>query len=394
MGAGAARFDILATGGRTFFSARTTFWKEAGATASRAARYAGRWVRIEGGYIGIDPEQRLAPSILSDELLKAADSGEITAAPTDKNGVSARPITIPQGTIYVSTEAPYRVVHVDTRTTREPGGGLTPAAYAAEASFELDVSYPSETAAKSLFLGLKSDVSRLIGAIDSQVDFDLDGSVALSPCSARRCTARATLSNTLRGSDSYIRTDQPVIVEVIVAFTLDGKPIRSCTDTVTMAPNGKANTSCSVSYRLPADGSRHTIRAAVSGFAKALSTADVAVLSSDLAKQPIGWRVRQAGGSGLPDASTRHGRYQFRPPAGFNPIAGRLAETGDGYLDAAGNLWTQTSAQGLAAKRGFTHEWRVKLSDQGLVEWKSSAKQGKSKDGWFLNVTPHGDIAH
>jgi len=400
------KFEILVMGGKTFLYANAAFWKDAGADPGRAARYARRWVRIESGYIGIDPEQRLAPSILSAELLRAADAGKTTASPTAKNGVNARPVTIPQGTVYISTDAPYRVVHIDTETTQDVGGGLTPATHAEtseqtsdEASFDLDVSYLSEVVAAGLFVGLKANVARLIDAIDSQVDFDLDGSVALSPCTARRCTAQATLSNELRGSDSYVRTDQPILVEVVIVFTLDGAPIRSCTDVVTMTANGRTTTSCGVSYWLPADGGRHTIQAEVSGFAKAMSKADVAGLSADLVQQTIGWRIRQAGDSGLPDASIRHGRFQFRPPAAYNPMTTRLTETGAGYQDAAGNLWTQAPAKGLASKGGFTREWRVKLSEQGLVRWKAWAKEGvtkhgESKDDWYLNVTPHGDISH
>lgn len=394
LGSATEKLELLVIGGKTFFKADNAFWKGAGATASRAARYANRWVRIEGGYIGIDPEQQLAPRIISGELLKAADAGKVTAVPTFKNGVSARPITIPQGTVYVSVAAPYRIVHIDADTTQDPGGGLTPATYADESSFDLDVGYLPEAAAQSLFASLKVNVSRLIDAIDSQVDFDLDGSVALAPCTASGCTATATLTNKLRGSDSYVRTDQPIIVEVIIAFTLDARPVRSCTDVITMVANGKARTSCRVTYSLPADGSRHTIRAQVSGFAKALSKADVAGMSADLARQTVGWRVRQAGEAGLPDTSLRNGKYQFAPPASYNPNAGALPQTDGGYTDAVGNLWTQKPAQGLARKQGFTNEWRVKLSDQGLPAWRDAAKESKSKDGWYVNVTPHGDISH
>lgn len=388
LGSDTDRLELLVMAGKSFFKADSAFWKDAGANASRAARYANRWVRIEAGYIGIDPEQRLAPRILSAELIKAADAGKVTAAPTFKNGVNARPITIPQGTVYISTEAPYRVVHIDTETTQDPGGGLTPATYADESSFDLDVAYLPEQVANSLFASLKVNVSQLVDAIDSQVDFDLDGTVALAPCTASGCTATATLSNKVRGSDTYVRPDQPIIVEVIIAFTLDARPIRSCTDVVTMAANGRTRTSCRVRYSLPADGSRHTIRAQVSGFAKALSQADVSVMLADLNRQTVGWRVRQAGDAGLPDGTLGNGKYQFRPPATYQPAAGGLAETGGGYLDVVGNLWTQAPAKGLAAKRGYPREWRVKLSAQGLQAWQDVAKNGQ------INVTPHGDISH
>lgn len=388
LGSSTDNIELLVMGGKSFFKANAAFWKDAGATASRTARYANRWVRVEAGYIGIDPEARLAPRVLSAELIKAAEAGNVKAAPIFKNGVNARPITIPQGTIYVSTDAPYRVVHIDTATTQDPGGGLTPASYADESSFDLDIAYLPERTANSLFASLKVNVAQLIAAIDSQVDFDLDGSVALSPCTVNGCTATATLSNKVRGSDTYVRADQPIIVEVVIAFTLDARPIRSCTDVVTMAANGKTRTSCRVSYSLPADGSRHTIRAQVSGFAKALSANDVKTMQADLARQAVGWRVRQAGEAGLPDSTIGNGKYQFRPPATYQTAAGALAETDGGYLDAVGNLWTQAPAKGIAAKKGYTHEWRVKLSDEGLQAWQDVAKNGN------INVTPHGDISH
>ncbi|MGB9376209.1 MAG: hypothetical protein WCB04_01710, partial [Mycobacteriales bacterium] len=321
-----SRIEILVMSGRTFFKADPKFWTGAGASATRATRYASRWVRIEAGYIGIDPEQRLAPRVLSAQLLEAAKSSKSIGAPVSRNGVQARPVTIPQATVYVSTEAPYRVVHIETETTQAPGDGITPAAYADDSGFDLDVDPLTEPDAASLFAGLKVNVSRLLTAIDSQVDFDLDGSVVLAPCTARGCTATATLGNTLRGSDTYVRTDRPIIVEVLVAFTLDARPIRSCTDVVTMTANGKTKTSCRVTYSLPADGTSHTIRAKVSGFARAVSASDVSAMTADLDRQTLAWRVRQAGDSGLPDASIGNGTYQFRPPATYSPAAGPLSQ--------------------------------------------------------------------
>ena len=97
--------------------------------------------------------------------------------------------------------------------------------------------------------------------------------------------------------------------------------------------------------------------------------------------------MKGAGLIGLP----RRGPIRYRPPKGYNPVAGPLPTgPGGGYLDRFGNEWQQGPAHGKAAAAGHAKEWDVQLSQQGQNRWGNMAKGGAS----YINVTKDGIRSH
>lgn len=365
---------LLIIDDKTFLHAPTAYWLAHDTEAKRAARYPKQWTRVSPQRLGIDPATLLAPDAMAAKFPKSAPSGKQSQGPlTTINGVETREVSGSDATVYVTTAEPYRIMRVKSTSDK----------------FSLDIGYFAEPGVPVLFKSIDAQVQQLTLAIDSQVLHSVDGKILLSPCGQTSCTASATIDTV---STPYTETGKSTAADVQINFTLDSRPIGTCTKVLTLPPSGKAPTACKVNYRLPADGRRHTIEAVVLATARAVLGPDIAKLRQGVAGESLGWRLRQAGTTGLPGSTGSNGPFRFVPPAGYDPNTGPLQKTGGGYADADGNLWAEVAPKGLAAKRGFAKEWRVKLTAAGLLKWKGSAK--KSKGDYYLSVTPDGNLSH
>ncbi|MDP9241074.1 MAG: polymorphic toxin type 17 domain-containing protein [Actinomycetota bacterium] len=366
------KIGLLVVDDKTFFKAPLAYWVAQDTEAKRAARYPTQWVRVSPQDLGIDPQTLLAPDVLAAKFPTTA-AGKAAGAVTMVNGVETREVIGTDETVYVSTAEPYRILRV--KSTRD--------------KFDLDTTFFGEAAVPVLFQRIDAEIQQLTLAVDSQVIHSVDGKVTLSPCGQSSCTANATI-NTL--TTPYPSNNKATAADVHIDFTLDKRPIGTCSKVLTLPPAGKAPTACKVTYRLPADGRTHSIEAVVLATARAVLAPDIAKMRKDLGGESVAWRLRQAGDNGLPGSSDSDGEFRFVPPAGFNANSGPLAQTAGGYADADGNLWTEVPATGEAAKQNFTTEWKVKLSSAGQAKWKDKAKE--SKGDYFLSVTPDGKLSH
>jgi hypothetical protein len=367
------RVALLVIDDKTFFRAPAAYWLAHDTEAKRAARYPKQWVRVSPQRLGIDPQTLLAPDLLAAKFPKDAPKGASAAPLTTVNGAQTREISNADETVYVTTAEPYRIVRV--KSSRD--------------KFDLDTTAFSDASVIALFKRLDTEVQQLKLAIDSQVVHSVDGKIVLSPCGQTSCTAKATIDTV---STPYTETGKPTAADIEINFTLDRRAIGTCTKVLTLPPSGKAPAACKVNYRLPADGRTHTIEASVLPLARAVLAPDIVKLRQGVTRESVAWRLRQAGETGLPGSADQHGSFRFAPPAGYNVNSGPFPQTSGGYTDADGNVWTETGAQGLAAKRGFAKEWKVKLSAAGQAKWKSSAKQ--TNGDYFLSVTPDGQLSH
>jgi hypothetical protein len=367
------KFGVLVVDDKTFFRAPAAYWVVNDASAKLAARFATQWVRVSPQRFGIDPQTLLAPAVLAAKFPQADQAGKQPAGPlTTVNGTQTREVSNADETVYVTTAQPYRIVRV--KSTRD--------------KFDLDITYLPDSSVPLLFRRLDTEVQQLTLAIDSQVVHSVEGPIVLS-CGQSACTARATIDTV---STPYPQSTKSSAADVEIDFALDSRPIGTCSRLLTVPPTGKALAACKVTYREPADGRRHTIHTVVLATARAVLPPDITRIERGLAGEAVDWRLRQAGTTGLPGSSDQHGPFRFVPPPGYDPDADALQRTGSGYADADGNLWAETPPRGIAAKHGFGKEWKVKLSGSGLAKWRGSARQ--SKGGYYLYVTPDGQLSH
>ncbi len=260
---------------RTFFKAPLAYWVAQDTEAKRAARYPSQWVRVSSQDLGIDPQTLLAPEVLAAKFPTSA-AGKAAGALTTINGLETREIIGTDETVYVTTAQPYRVLRVTS--TRD--------------KFDLDTVFFAEPLVIGLFKRIDTQVQGLTLAIDSQVVHSVDGKVLLTPCGQTSFTAKATI-NTL--SSPYPKTNKPTAADVQITFTLDKRPIGTCTKVLTIPPTGKAPTACKVTYSLPADGRTHSIEAVVLPTARAVLAPDIAQMRKDVAGESVSWRLRQVG---------------------------------------------------------------------------------------------------
>jgi hypothetical protein len=79
-------------------------------------------------------------------------------------------------------------------------------------------------------------------------------------------------------------------------MTLDGRPVRTCNSTVTMAPNGTGTATCVAVYSLPPEQNPtvHQVVAQVSAYGLAMVSADLQRLAKDVADEQKRNRALQA----------------------------------------------------------------------------------------------------
>jgi hypothetical protein len=286
----------------TYVKATEAFWRSRGA-ATTAGDYAGKWVKSAPDVVGADVSV-LAPGALARRL----DPGDRQPAPeagppATVNGVEARPMRAGDLVAWVSTAAPHRVVRVTAGdptsdpSSPAPRGSMRTAGLADDgrfvfaraplAGFELDVTELTEPETDDFFKVLEERLRGLVAAVDSQVRFALTGQITLAPCSTGGCQANVTIGNRVDVGSPYLKAQRPVNATVTIAMTLDGRPVNTCVNPVTMPPNGSASTACWASYYIPPSRNprTHQVYATARAVAQALVQADVDKLISDLKKE-------------------------------------------------------------------------------------------------------------
>ena len=316
--------QYLVTGGKTFIQANQAFWQQDGADAKKATLYSKRWVKVPPTEFGIDVEQILAPAKLGIQLQRTANSQSSASAPVSKiNGVSVSRFMTPQAVVYITTSKPYRVVRIESgkippaTPTRPPtsqkshvGSAIVgakfldvfsssdasnPGASSSGSGFQMGVNKMPDIDTEKLFDTLKTNIEELSQAVDSEVNFSINGKVVLAPCGLNSCTANVTISNQISTNNPNVKADQPIPTEVSIHMTLDGAPIRDCNEEVSMQPNGTTQVSCVATYVVPADGRMHLVQALAQALARAVVSADIKKMANDLANQQLESNMRGRG---------------------------------------------------------------------------------------------------
>lgn len=303
------RVQLFSADEKAFVKGNASYWRTNGASASQAKGYVNRWIKLPASKLPIGNIRTLTPSQLAGAMNPGGISGRLTPGPAERvNGVSARPIALPTGRVYLTTASPYHIVRIETSRAggSEGDSGSTPAtpdtgtaALAGDAAIRpvssplsrsrilegrLDLIGMSAEGAGGFVRKLQVKVRELRNSIDSQVSVKVTDVGNLSPCDNHRCTANAQIKNRLLGDDPMLQTKSKIAVEVTVSFRLDGSSVGSCTRTIAMRPNSVGRVSCGVSYNARTDRG-HSMAARVQAQARAMTTTDLRSMLDALKKE-------------------------------------------------------------------------------------------------------------
>jgi hypothetical protein len=255
-------------------------------------------VKADADLFGSDLTTALAPGALA-RLLDPREGEQPVIGQSERiNGVEARPIRVDALTAYVTTAAPHRIVRLtsdenpaasDTPSPQIPRaltdrGRFVPARAPGATGFAVDVAELTDAEVDTFFKELEERVRGLKDSLDSRVRFSLAGQITLAPCGTNGCQANVTISNRVQTNSPYLSAKQPVNATVTISMTLDGRPINTCNNTVTMQPNGSVTTTCFAAYVIPPSRNpkTHYVRATARTVARALVQADADRLVNDL----------------------------------------------------------------------------------------------------------------
>jgi hypothetical protein len=300
----------------TYARGDSAFWSAARTPGSTVA-FGSSWVRVDFDSLGFDP-RLLIPDVLVAGLLPATEEDEAEPAADALPhlgdvrtiaGGEAREIRTATERVWVSTSKPARIVRVEgdaaDRASSGPslrssrlgaGGAFVPARRAPGAGLSLDLAALTPAELDDSYKTVKARVAELVDATDSQVSFNVDGQVKVGPCGQTSCTAVVALSNTVTVRSPYIHPVGQVNAAVTIDMTLDDRPIKTCTSTVSMPPNGTGSAQCTATYTLPRSTTARTfyIEARARTSARALVQADVQRMVEDIAKEEAAKRSTAA----------------------------------------------------------------------------------------------------
>jgi hypothetical protein len=308
--------DVLSTDGKAFVKGDRAFWQAHGAPDKELDRYATQWVKIGPDLLGFDLAAYLAPQLLAESLAPqdfSDDPGAAVPVTTrvgtqDVNGVPTEVLDSSAGLrVYVTTGQPRRIVRIAVRPQASSGPVPSPSRVTRTAvltrpgrtapgpnwqliddsGLQLDLADMSAQEVDQFYTELQSRIGALAESVDSEVEFALDGSITLAPCGTSGCQANVTLSNRVASKNQYLEVTEPVHAKVTIQMTLDGRPIQTCTTTITMPPNGKGTATCQATYVIPAERNptQHEVVAEASAYAEAMVAADVQRMADDLAAE-------------------------------------------------------------------------------------------------------------
>src|SRR5579883_2095452 len=110
---GATIVQMLTMDGKTFLQADQDFWRKNGMDARKASLINSHWVMTDPHELGAIGNGVLTPANLGSAFAQMSASLQLSDGPISQvNGVSARPISTPQGIVYVTTATPYHIVRI------------------------------------------------------------------------------------------------------------------------------------------------------------------------------------------------------------------------------------------------------------------------------------------
>ncbi|GLY05717.1 hypothetical protein Acsp01_60960 [Actinoplanes sp. NBRC 101535] len=295
---------------------------------------AGQWVTggTSAGLTSAGARSLVTPQELGAALSAQVESTAVFPDVEETTMVGTEQVwkaTAPSGDLFVSTEAPHRVVKyapagvgpsvppipaLPTFPTMPSGRPLTslPAlptlpdlggiygqalraptvpvkAPVAGASLqEMDFPKLSDAQVERTYRDLVAQVGKLTDAVDTSYQFDVKGTAAFTGCGPASCTVTQALTTSF--SSTNMEAPKQVSVDVTATMTGDGAPVGGCTSSGTVPVNGAGTLRCTnvsaawSAFWVRASTMRgaHVYTAQVRAVAKAVTTAKIKQIQGDL----------------------------------------------------------------------------------------------------------------
>ncbi|WP_394362820.1 SON protein [Amycolatopsis sp. SB7-3] len=237
------KIEILVVGGKVFFKAPDGMLP--GASTDSAEELKDRWITGEDELFGPVLQQFESPEKLATRLREALErADEITEGPSIRD-VPALKASTPAGDLYVSKEAPHRLLRYSVKMPGGmpslPGAGSLPQPSSGAGLGDSDVDALSPQETDAVYEELTSNTKKLTGAVNTGVRFDMDGAATVA-CSASGCTVTANVSSSASASGGKV-TGQ-VNATMTANVTIGGRSAGSCRNTATLPMNGSGSISC------------------------------------------------------------------------------------------------------------------------------------------------------
>ena len=234
------KIEILVVGGKVFFKAPDGLLP--GASADPAEELKDRWITGEDELFGPVLQQFESPEKLATRLREALERADEITEGQSVRDVPALKASTPAGDLYVSKEAPHRLLRYSVKMPSMPGAGSLPQMPAGAGLGESDVDALSPAETVAVYENLMVNTQKLSGAVDTGVRFDMDGAATVA-CSASGCTVTANVSNSASATSGGKVTGQ-VNATMTANVTIGGRSAGSCRNTATLPLNGSASISC------------------------------------------------------------------------------------------------------------------------------------------------------
>lgn len=217
--------------------------------------------------LGITPSQFISPPQLAAQLAAALADTKAVAPGAPLNGVRVLNANTPLGVLSVAQDQPYRIVRLSPAAgdgaslssssaetsqqlsgDRLPFGGVHDTAYLLDDAQETDnTNFPPEQPgeAANTYNELENETRQLSGAIDSDLQFNLEGSGQIS-CGDGGCDVTVTVTNTVSPGGSNAKIISGTVSAVLTAtISIEGEPTDGCTNTGQLPLNDTGTISCS-----------------------------------------------------------------------------------------------------------------------------------------------------
>ncbi|QXV58766.1 SON protein [Amycolatopsis sp. TNS106] len=242
------KIDILVVGGKVYFKAPDGMLPGAMADAGGTDELKDRWITGEDALFGPALQQFESPEKLAARLRAALDRAD--EIPGDQNetvrDVPALKASTPAGDLYVSKEAPHRLLRYSVKMPggipSMPGSESRPPIPSGAGLGESDVDALSPQETDAVYEDLTTNTKKLSGAVDTSVRFDMDGAATVA-CGSSGCTVTANVSNSASASSGG-KVSGKVNATMTANVTIGGRAAGSCRESASLPLNGSASISC------------------------------------------------------------------------------------------------------------------------------------------------------
>jgi Xanthomonas XOO_2897-like deaminase len=249
LSAGGKSYGLLRAGGKFYVKLPATGLPNA-SNAAVAAATRDRWLtgRDVTSLLGPIPSQLESPpqlaARLADALSQASGFPPLNDSGTVFDGVRVVDVTTSLGDLFVTRDAPHRIVRLTPRFGSSSVGLLADPAFAESAPPEGGVNFPSEQPGDigRTYNTLIQDTRALATASDSNLRFNLQGNGQIS-CGDGGCQVSVTVTNSASAPGSKV-VGGAVRAVLTAAISIEGQPADGCTGAGSLPLNGTGTLAC------------------------------------------------------------------------------------------------------------------------------------------------------